>query len=236
MRNWLVVFALATSMMHAQAGAQQTEPGAEKLPGHLDSFLKATPNASLTTKALGSLAGFQDGPMDPESGVSRRHDVTATFTAMAASSPADSSLKAKGIEVRFEFSDEHENKELLQVVYVDEDALLPFQYYLGELGEIQTFALTHLQNFPDPFPACGEVPAFEPVSGAEEIPQHKERGASKASVLMAGLYRKADETSIGVGESAVCFHAPGVAAFFPNTTLEQLIGIVAEGHAFLAAN
>jgi hypothetical protein len=187
MRSWLLVFVVATSIMYTQAGAQQTEPGAENVPGHLDSFLKETPNASLATKTVGRLTGFQDGPMDPESRASRRLDVIATFTAVAASSPADSSLKAKGIEVRFEFSDEHGNNKLLQVVYVDEDALLPFQEYLGELGEIRNFAVAHSQNFLDEFPTCGVVPAVKLVPRAEEVPQQK---ASKVIVLLAGLYRK----------------------------------------------
>ena len=60
MRNWLIVFAMAMSMMHAQAGAQQTELGPENQPGSLDSFLTANPSATRTTRFLGRLTGVGD--------------------------------------------------------------------------------------------------------------------------------------------------------------------------------
>jgi hypothetical protein len=223
-------------MMCGPSAAQQTELFLEyNLPGRLDSFLKATPNASLATKALGKLAGFQDGLMGAESHVARKADVTATFTAVAASSPADPSLKAKGIEVRFEYLDEHGDKKPYEVVYLDEDGLLPFQDRLGELVEIQTFALRHLQDFrPDEFPTCHVEPVINRVRGAEQILGQK---ADKAFVLVAGWYWKAGETSVGVAETGVCIHSnPGVASFFPSATLHELIEMVAKGRAFLAAN
>lgn len=236
MSRRLTLLAVFVASMCGPYAAQQTELVPDyNLPGRLDSFLKAVPNASLATKALGKLAGFQDDVMDGETQITRRADVTATFTAVAASSPVDSSLKAKGIEARFEYLDEHGEHKTFQLVYLDEEGLPNFHYALGELAEIQSFALTHLHDFqPDEFPTCGVVPAINHVTGAEEILHQK---AAKAFVLNAGWYWEADETGVGVAESGVCLHAaPGVASFFPGSTLKQLIEIVAKGRAFLAAH
>jgi hypothetical protein len=61
MRTWLVVFAVATAMTQAHAGAQQTAPGvAAELPSRLDSFLTANPNATRTTSFLRSLTAAGD--------------------------------------------------------------------------------------------------------------------------------------------------------------------------------
>jgi hypothetical protein len=186
--------------MCGRSAAQQTELFPEyNLPGLLDTFLKTTPNASLTTKALGKLAGFQDGLLNAETRVTRKADVTATFTAVAASSPADPSLRAKGIEVRFEYLDEHGDKKPSQVVYLDEDGLPPFPRLSRRARENPELRCEALQDFhPDEFPTCEVVPAVDRATGAEEMLHQK---ADKASVLVAGWYRKADEASVGVGES-----------------------------------
>jgi hypothetical protein len=222
MGNWLLVFGVATAMMQAQAGAQQTGPNvAAQLPSCLESFLTANPGATRTTKLLRSLTGVGD-VWDTETNLVRQAQITAIFTAMLASLPGDSTVREKGLEVRIEYLGNHGEQRLLRRIYIDEDILDQFDDELGRLLQLERdWQHQHPLGYrtESEHPPCGSSPAGR-------------RG--KALPLSAGWYWKVDPAGDEpVGR--VCLQVSGE-YYFPQAKLEQLIEIVAKGRAFLAAH
>jgi len=236
MRNWLVVFAVTTSMMHAQAGAQQTEPKvAAPLPSRLESFLTANPGATRTTKLLRSLTGVGD-VWDTETNLVRQAQITATFAAILASLPGSSTIKEKGLEIRIEYLGNHGEQRLLRRMYIDEDILDQFDEELGRLLQLERdWQHQHPLGYrtESEHPPCGISPAAVNLSNAAED-QGDDWRRGKALPLTAGWYWKVDPAGDEpVGR--VCLQVDGE-YYFPQAKLEQLIEIVAKGRAFLAAN
>ena len=234
MRNWLVVFTVATSMMHAQAGAQQTEPNvAAQLPSRLDSFLMANPGATRTTKFLRSLTGVGD-VWDTETNLVRQAQITASFTAILASLPGSSTIKEKGLEVRIDYLGNHGEQRVLRRMYIDEDILDQFEDELGRLLRAERdWQHQHPLGYrtESEHPPCGISPAAVNLSNA---PEHQGDDSRRRMPLGAGWYWKIDPAGDEpVGR--VCLQVSGE-YYFPQAKLEQLIEIVAKGRAFLAAN
>jgi hypothetical protein len=232
MRNWLVAFAVATSMMCGSAGAQQTDPGAAaELPSRLDSFLTANPGATRTTKFLRSLTGVGD-VWDTETNLVRQAQVTAIFTAMSASLQRDSTIRQKGLEVRIEYLGNHGEQRLLRRMYIDEDI---FDQFDDELGRLLQLERDWQHQHPLGYRTESEHPPcwISPVN-LSSAPEDQGDDSRRRKPLSAGWYWKIDPAGDEpVGR--VCLQVDGE-YYFPETKLEQLIEIVAKGRAFLAAN
>ena len=232
MRNWLMLFAVATSMM--QVHAQQTEPNAAgPLPSRLESFLTANPGATRTTKPLRSLTGVGD-VWDTETNPVRQAQITATFTAILASLPGSSTVREKGLEVRIEYLGNHGEQRLLRMIYIDEDILDQFAHELGLILETELY-LQHQHPLgyrtESEHPPCWISPGAVNLSSAAEDQGDDSR---RRKPLIAGWYWKIDPAG-DEPRGRVCLQVDGE-YYFPETKLEQLIEILAKGRAFLAAN
>lgn len=103
MRNWLMLVAVATSMMHVHAGAQEPEPKPSgSLPPVWIASSQPTRARPRTTRFLGSLAGVGD-VWDTETNLVRQAQVTVTLGAVSASLPGDSTVREKGLELRLAY-------------------------------------------------------------------------------------------------------------------------------------
>jgi hypothetical protein len=238
MRNWLMLFALAASMMHAQAGAQQTEANvAAQPPSRLDSFLTANPGATRTTRFLERLTGTGD-VWDAEINAVRKAEITTTFTAISASS---STISEKGLELQFEYLGNHGEQRPLQTIYIDEAILGQFQQELDRTAGILRERLDWQHRHPTEYLTESDywcAFAGATVTYLSVAPEDQGDEWLRQKVFAAGWYWKVNAGGEEpVGRACLCLLRGHSGQFhFPQTTLDQLIAIVAKGRAFLAAN
>jgi hypothetical protein len=148
--------------------------------------------------------------------LSGRGKTEATITAIIASDPTDSKRQARGIE----FLLKDEDGEPRAAVYLDEAGLKPFQHQLTDLWDVASRI------------AQGKSGRIEPegpqVTGAvNEVTRPGSRGTEKACVLIAGWYMEQNTPGLFMSST------PGADLYFPNLPLSSLIGVIAQGRAFL---
>ncbi len=119
------IIALLTLWVSCAAASAQVELviREEYKPGKLESFLVATPSATLVQKEFGKFIS----------------PTTATFTAIVASDPV-TKVTLSGLEVRFQGTDQ------TITVYLDEDCIKRLQKSVASLEKSQQFAQEHLRE------------------------------------------------------------------------------------------
>lgn len=175
----------------------------ENIPGKLESFLIATPNASLNRKVMGTL----------------EFPGRATFTATIATNPS-TQAKEKGLEVQVE------EGELKTVVYLDEDCVKRLEKSIPSLIKIQQYASEHLnENSSQDLKRPHVSTAYNQVPGSEEH-------AEKAGIMEVGFYGHEEGFGVYLYVSGGRVHRSGQ-LYFPKATLTDLLKIIQATNTFL---
>ena len=205
MRSVILFLTFSLGFVDQALPAQEiTHIRIENMPGKLESFLLATPNASLNRKVMGTL----------------EFPGRATFTATIATNPS-TQAKEKGLEVQVEEGD------LKTVAYLDEDCLKRLEKAISSLIRTQQHVSEHLKEYSTPDLERPQVTtAYNQVPGSDE---HTE----KAGVMQVGFYGHEEGFGVylGVSWSRV---RPGGQFYFPKATLTDLLKIIQATNVFLA--
>jgi hypothetical protein len=185
---------------------EPTRIRAENIPGKLESFLIATPNASLNRRVMGTL----------------EFPGKATFTAIIATDPGMQG-REKGLEVRVE------EGSIKAIVYLDDDCLKRLEKSLPSLLEDQQYMSDHLKEYSSRDLAIPHAIAlYNQVPGSDEH-------AEKAGIMDVGFYGHDEGFGVYLRIPWGRIHPSGQ-FYFPRARLIDLLKIIQATNVFLAAS
>jgi len=207
MRLMTLFLVFSLGMVGQSLPAQEpTHIRAENMPGKLESFLIAIPNASLNRKVMGTL----------------EFPGKATFTATIATNPG-TQAKGKGLEVQVE------EGSIKAVAYLDEDCLKRLERSLPSLLEVQQYMSDHLKEYSSRDLAIPHAIAlFNEVPGSDVH-------AEKAGIMDVGFYGHDEGFGVYLHIPWGRVHPSGQ-FYFPNDRLTDLLKIIQATNVFLAAS
>jgi hypothetical protein len=176
------------------------------MPGKLESFLIATPNASLNQRVMGTL----------------EFPGKATFTATIATNPGTQG-KEKGLEVRVEEGN------IKAIVYLDDDCLKRLEKSLPSLLEDQQYMSDHLKEY-----SSRDLVIPHAIGLYNQIPGSHEH-AEKAGIMDVGFYGHDEGFGVYLHIPWGRIHPSGQ-FYFPRARLIDLLKIIQATNVFLAAS
>ena len=207
MKSLTVFLVLTIALAGPPLLAQEiTRIRVENIPGKLESFLIATPNASLHKKVLAILESSGK----------------ATFTAIVAVNP-NTQVKEKGLEIRLA------EGELTTVAYLDEDCLKRLAGVLPSLIMSQQYFSDHLNDY-----SQQDLERPEVITAYDEVPGSDEH-AEKAGVAQFGFYGHDEGFGLYVSVPPGPAHHSGQ-FYFPKASLADLLKIIQAANTFLTVN
>jgi hypothetical protein len=208
MRSVILFFAFSFGMFGQALPLQETiHIRIENIPGKVESFLIATPNASLNRKVMGTL----------------EFPGRATFTAIIATN-ASTQAKAKGLEVQGEEGD------LKTVAYLDEDCLKRLETSISSLIKIQQYASEHLKKY-----SSQNLERPQVRIAYNQVPGSDENTGEKAGIMEVGFYGHEEGFGVYLYISGGRVHPSGQ-FYFPKATLSDLLKIIQATNAFVASS
>jgi len=193
--------------------SRSSYPATPPPPGLLESFLKQHPDAVLIKQLLGTLAG--------------RRATKATLTAVVASDPANSAMKAKGLVVQLEDGNH------TATVYLDDDgdadtgadSLREFQEGLERDADKDKV----LEYWREIGKADGDwTRTLDALNRAAGSPGYC---CPRYPVINVGWYKQGEDLGV-----AIVSLGPVAWFYFPGSELSQVVKMIADGRAFLDAN